>query len=365
MAVITYKCPNCGGGLQFDPGTQKYTCEFCGSSFTQEQLDELAPSNAKDQKAEQIDVGETQSAGDEAPEEGEKQAGEAVLYTCPSCGAEIVTDETTAATFCYYCHNPVVLEGKLSGEYLPDRILPFKIDRKKAEQGFLDFVHHKKFVPKSFFSRQQIEKLSGVYYPYWMYDCELDGGITGKATNIRTWIAGDMEFTETNIFHFEREGDVNVQNLSRNALKESDRRLIDAVLPYRMNEVTDFRLPMLQGFVAQRRDVESKDVSQELLEKARNYAQTAERNTVTGYDNTSIEHSDFRVVRESWQYLLLPVWVLTYGSSNGQKYYFAMNGQTGETHGRLPVDTGKLAAVSSVAAAAVIALSVCLSYFVF
>ena len=48
--------------------------------------------------------------------------GEAVLYTCPSCGAEIVTDSTTAATFCYYCHNPVVLSGRVSGEFLPDLV---------------------------------------------------------------------------------------------------------------------------------------------------------------------------------------------------------------------------------------------------
>ena len=86
MAAITYKCPNCDGGLIFDPSSQKYHCEFCLSDFTQEELD--------------------------VPEPEDSQA---VLYTCPSCGAQIVTDETTAATFCYYCHNPVVLSGKLTG----------------------------------------------------------------------------------------------------------------------------------------------------------------------------------------------------------------------------------------------------------
>ena len=85
MAAITYKCPNCDGGLMFDPSSQKYHCEFCLSDFTQEELDALKPDDSQ-----------------------------AVLYTCPSCGAQIVTDETTAATFCYYCHNPVVLSGRLT-----------------------------------------------------------------------------------------------------------------------------------------------------------------------------------------------------------------------------------------------------------
>lgn len=39
MATITYKCPNCDGGLLFDPSTQKYHCEYCQSSFSQEELD--------------------------------------------------------------------------------------------------------------------------------------------------------------------------------------------------------------------------------------------------------------------------------------------------------------------------------------
>ena len=48
MATITYKCPNCDGGLLFDPSTQKYHCEYCQSSFSQEELDALAPASASD-----------------------------------------------------------------------------------------------------------------------------------------------------------------------------------------------------------------------------------------------------------------------------------------------------------------------------
>ena len=38
MAAITYKCPNCGGGLIFDPQTQKYACEYCRSECAEEEL---------------------------------------------------------------------------------------------------------------------------------------------------------------------------------------------------------------------------------------------------------------------------------------------------------------------------------------
>ena len=51
-------------------------------------------------------------------------------FNCPSCGAQIVTDATTAATYCYYCHNPVVLAGRL-WRILPENILPFTIEKTK------------------------------------------------------------------------------------------------------------------------------------------------------------------------------------------------------------------------------------------
>ena len=43
MSAITYKCPNCGGELKFDPGKQQYHCEYCISDFDQETLDQLQP----------------------------------------------------------------------------------------------------------------------------------------------------------------------------------------------------------------------------------------------------------------------------------------------------------------------------------
>ena len=169
-ATITYKCPNCGGGLQFDPDKQKYACEYCLSEFTQEELERLSPEASADQTG----FPSAGMAGEETPE-NRKMEGTPVLYTCPSCGAEIVTDETTAATMCYYCHNPVILSGKLSGEYNPDYVIPFQLDREKATAIFSQWMKKKRYVPKAFYSEDQIQKMSGVYFPYLMYSCRVEG----------------------------------------------------------------------------------------------------------------------------------------------------------------------------------------------
>ena len=118
----------------FDPASQKFKCEFCLSDYTQAQLDELQKAGASDQVYEEAAGAEEAQAAEPAEGYYEEPSGKTVVvYTCPSCGAEVVTDETTAATFCYYCHNPVVLEGRVSGEFLPDKIIPFQFDK---DNGF-------------------------------------------------------------------------------------------------------------------------------------------------------------------------------------------------------------------------------------
>ena len=119
MEVITYKCPNCGGDLTFDPASGKYKCEYCLSSFTQEEAEKANPKaaealNGEDDAAGAQEASDAQKESSTEETKGETEQGEAVVYTCPNCGAEIVTDATTAATYCFYCHNPVVLSGRLS-----------------------------------------------------------------------------------------------------------------------------------------------------------------------------------------------------------------------------------------------------------
>ena len=159
MSTISIKCPNCGGELIFDPKSQKYKCEYCGSDFA---LDEIETEDTKAQDTSDSAQTAESGAGTEAFEqaasddaEAADQGASAVVYTCPSCGAQIVTDQTTAATFCYYCHNPVVLGKRLEGKYLPNKVIPFKISKKEAEKRFLEYVGKKKFVPKAFLIRNR------------------------------------------------------------------------------------------------------------------------------------------------------------------------------------------------------------------
>ena len=291
MAVISLKCPNCDGELIFDPSTKKYKCEYCTSLFTQEELDAMNQMGTEEEQTEETPAKEQQG---EQAESGQ----EAAIYQCPSCGAQIVTDATTAASFCYYCHNPVVLGGRLSGEYLPDRIIPFSVTKEAALKGFEGYIGKKKFVPRAFFSKKQVESMSGVYFPYWMYDTQMKGSMQAEGRNVRVWRTGDTEYTETKHYRVEREGKIKLENLTENALQKANYKLAQGMMPYDFSKLEPFQMGYLSGFLAERRDVEKEQVAPKMKQEMEEDAKRLFRETISGYNSVTVNSSSFQPQKE-------------------------------------------------------------------
>lgn len=332
MVSISYKCPNCGGDLRFHPEKQNYKCEFCDSQFSQEQLDALEPEG---------DPAPAAAPADQA-QSGEETE-EASIYICPSCGAQIVTEPTTTATFCYYCHNPVVLSGKLEGSYHPDKIIPFAIDRKQALDIFGQWIGKKKYVPRDFYSQEQIEKLTGVYFPYWLYDCQVQGDLDADANKVNSWISGNLRFMKTEEYDVSRSGQMEVRDVPRNALSKANRKLVEGVFPFDMTKQQEFHMGYLSGFMAENRDMDQSQFVRQVEDEVTDYAKQSLTSHLSGYSSVQIHSCETKLEKPVWKYALLPVWTLTYqDKKSGKIYYFACNGQSGKVCGELPVDRGRL-----------------------
>ena len=118
-----FKCPCCGGSIEFDSSVQKMKCPFCDTEFDVGTLSEYAQTVEEEQP-------EDMSWSDEAGSEWQDGESEGLrTYVCKSCGGEIVGDANTAATACPFCGSPVVMTGQLSGALKPDYVIPFKLDR--------------------------------------------------------------------------------------------------------------------------------------------------------------------------------------------------------------------------------------------
>lgn len=329
MSTGSYKCPNCGGGLKFDPELQRSKCEYCLSEFTEAELEEA--SRKIEAKASM----------------GSSMKG----YVCDNCGAEVVTEENTSATFCYYCHESVLLTDRLVGEFKPTKIIPFTYDRDKAIQSFLAWAKSKRFVPREFYSASQLEKITGIYVPYWMADVKADIDYSGVGTNVRTWMAGDMEYTEHSEFKIERQGVIDVDHMHEVAMRKIDKDLLDSISPYDEVSAVDFSMSYLSGFFAEKYDIPKDEVQPVIEAKAKEYTSVLVQETIGSYSRVKMDRKDMELSIKGWDYALLPAWILTY-KYKGKTYVYAVNGQNGKSYGELPVDGKKLGFTSGMAAAA-------------
>ena len=172
--IREYKCPACGGAMEFDSKTQKMKCPYCDtvadlSDFEETQSEKTASKEGAEQ-------GETQEAAEE---------GAMMLYVCESCGGEILADKTTGATSCPYCGNKVVMKGQFDGALRPDYIIPFKKDKKQAKEAYRKHLEGKKFLPGVFKQQNHIDEIKGVYVPFWIFDLKAKADFSYHAEKTR------------------------------------------------------------------------------------------------------------------------------------------------------------------------------------
>lgn len=336
METIAYKCINCGGPLQYDPKKLKFACEYCRSDFTEAEL--KAHFGELDDNLQQEAVEEPVTQSDNADDFSENT----VLYSCENCGAEIMADKTTAATFCIYCHSPVVLSNRLTGQFKPDLVIPFTISEEDAKNKFFAMCRGKKFLPKKFLSNAELDMIKGVYYPYWMVDSLKDGIVHATTKNIRTWTEGDWHYTETKTYKVKRAGKIDFQGYPHSALSKEDHNAMKYVNPYDDKDMKAFTMAYLSGFLAEKRDTERNTLQSTVDEELKGYAEKIYKETMSNYDRVQIDSMNLRTLNESWKYALMPVWMMNF-NYEGKNYLYAMNGQTGKTYGELPCDKKKLA----------------------
>ena len=329
-STITYKCPNCDAGLIFSAEKQSFVCEFCLSEFKEEEL------------ASQDNTERTEREEKENREFSEEMN----EYNCPSCGAEVIMDKSTVADFCYYCHNPVVLSGQVSGALKPSKIIPFRFDKKEAKNTFLRYAKKKWFVPNDYFSEEHSDKIKGVYYPFFVTDADSYGNYDAIGHRVRSWRSGDYRYTETSRFAIRRAGSIHFEDITTSALSTEDKKMLEGILPYSLNEHVDFSIPYLQGFTAKKRDLDREKLSLEVRERMEGYATTLLSSTTGGYSSLHNQNVDLNIMKSHWDYTLMPIWILTY-QRKGKNYTYAMNGSTGKIYGELPISYLKLGLVAA------------------
>ena len=337
--ILEYKCPCCGGAITFDSAVQKMKCPYCDSEFDVQAFlkkDERLNEQAPDDFTWEEEAGHQWDSGEE-----EKMS----VFVCKSCAGEIVGDENTAATECPYCGNPVVLSGRLSGTLKPDYVIPFKFDKEAAKAQLKQYVNSKKFAPKSFKTENKLEEIKGLYVPFWLFDSDTDAAVSFEATTVRTWSDSNYDYTETSFFDVFRDGSMKFVNIPCDGSSKMSDDLMESIEPFNFSEAVDFQTAYLAGYLADKYDVTMEDSIDRANRRVKTSAEQVLRGTVTyPYSSVITKDSSVQIKNGKAKYALYPVWILN-TDYKGEKYTFAMNGQTGKFIGNLPVDGKKLFAL--------------------
>ena len=328
--VLEYKCPCCNAGLVFSADAQQLTCEYCGNTF---ELDAVRAFNESTEResVEQVQWTNTQEQQWTTDEQETIRA-----FQCPSCGGEILTDQTTAAAFCPYCENPTIVPSRLSGGLKPDVLIPFQTTKEDAKAAFLRLCKGKPLLPREFTKEQRLEKITGLYVPFWLYDCDADFDGSYRATRIHRWSDSEYDYTKTDHFLLQRGADASFTGIPMDGSSKMDDTFMESIEPYDYSQITDFDMAYLTGFLADKYDVPSESGEERIRQRVNNALEDQLQPSLLGYATVLPASRQLHVRHSKARYALLPVWILN-TNYRGKIYTFAMNGQTGKMTGTFPI----------------------------
>lgn len=342
--AMDHKCPACGAPLFYVTKLAKWKCDYCDSEYTLDELKKLGViKEEKDTKEENVTYD---------------------TYLCKDCGAEIIADENTASTFCLYCGNTAILKNKLSGEFKPDKLIPFKLVKEDAINAFKALKKGRPLLPKDFVSEKNIEKITGLYVPFWLYDITYSGNVVAKGTKVKSWTVGDTHYTQTDTYQVERDLSVGYRLVPVDGSEKFADDIMNTIEPFDYNELVDYNHAYLSGFLAEKYDVPKEKGYKIAKDRAYNSTLTEARQTMKGYSTIKITGNTLQDTMNNTKYALLPVFMVNVKYKD--KYYlFAMNGQTGEFVGNMPISIGKVVAYASAIFVGVIVIVMIISIVIF
>ena len=357
--IAEYKCPACTGPLHFVGESGKLECDYCGSTYDVAEIEALyagqeAGAKAAFQEAEAKEKnGEPgeEPAWDTSALQGDWGAdGEGMkAYNCPSCGAELICDATTAATSCPYCGNNTIVPGQFGGTMKPDYVIPFKLDKKASVAALKKHYSKKFFLPRAFSSGNHLEEVQGIYVPFWLFDAGAEADCRFHATRSHTHTDGDYRVTVTEHFDVRRSGTMEFERIPVDGSKKMPDDYMDSIEPFDYAGLKSFSTAYLPGYLADKYDVTAQESMERADRRCHNSAFDQMRRDISGYEVVNQVGGNVRLHRGKVHYVLMPVWTLRTRWKN-QDYLFMMNGQTGKMVGDLPVSNGKVTAFFSVLA---------------
>ncbi len=328
-------CSNCGGKLNFAPGTESLECPYCHTKNEIEvdakllekahtEIDYIAFINKKADKTPKVEV---------------------LTVKCDGCGAETTFDPNVVSGRCDFCGSPLTSkEGHKSKLIEPGGLLPFKVKDKEGINLYKTWLKKLWFAPNKLKSRaRQVEEISGIYIPYWTFDAQTDTNYRGKR--------GDDYYDEET--YYDDDGEEQTRTVTRTdwtnvrgrvarffddilvaASKSLPVKYLDALEPWDLNNLLPYDTKYLSGFKSESYQ-DSLEQGFEIAKKKMESVIKGDIRRDIGGDHQVIDSFNTAYDNITFKHVLLPIWISAYKYKD-KVYRFMVNGRTGEVRGERP-----------------------------
>ncbi len=321
---MIYKCPNCNGALEYDPATDKMQCAHCGNGYFVYELDENAvehyenvPLQSEIDEAQKLDFTKEHTIYDEP------EFIECKVYTCSTCGAELSVGDRTVSTYCAYCGQPTIVYNRVDKTQKPKYIIPFKITKEEAKEALRQKLKKGFFVPSKV-KKIDVERICGIYLPYFIYDLSFSQKKLIAYDNSSDTVEAECDFG----------------GVCQDASKLINDKMSSALEPFNLYELQDFEAGYLSGFYADRFDLSGRQLTNTVVRKCKNMLddelKSKYKGEVVDFNDSPPQYAITRA-----DYSFLPVYFMTFQYKD-QTYTMMVNGQTGKVVGTVPFQKAKV-----------------------
>ena len=317
LVAESAKCPSCASNIFYQPEVQGLVCRNCGNIYNPSTLEKMGSLGYSI---------EHDYTGDKDISEEDKKRHEIV---CNSCGATVIADENMMSTMCAFCGSPALITRRMTREFKPDYIIPFKIDKRTAENNVKQWLKTRKMTPRGFKTKSRLTKMEPFYVPFWILDCAVNTDMYG--------IGKKYTKDKTALFSVRAKANYYVKGVPFDASLKIANKLMEAIEPFDYSEMVKFDNRYLQGFYADKYDQRPTEIMDRFVKRMDRISMDMKDSIAVKYDEYEpTPEKNFTWMSElSIKYCLLPVWFMTV-EFGGKNYQVAVNGQTGEASGQAP-----------------------------
>lgn len=278
------------------------------------------------------------NCGHEAPApEGEYRPTERVevhRFGCGGCGATLTWEIEVQTLLCAFCGQASLEEQPPVRMPAPREVVPFQVDRARAEAVFREWLGRGIFRPGDLRHASQLTEMRGIHLPYWAFAVDCDSYWTADTNATPAFAKAD--WAPCFGHHRARYEEMIVPASGALSLWEI-RRLggyhLDRSLPYSREA--------LGGYPAEAFGVTRK--------RARLLAGAGFQEKLQGDCAAQLPGSRHRNLKLNPLFtgttaspVLLPAWVMAY-EYGGRRYRYLVNGQTGHGDGTAPTSPWRVA----------------------